>query len=404
MNEGLVFAAAELDEAVSAVQSSTGQLNLNSPGNGLSSEPLVQDISVPNPEDQQMMTENGYMRMEHPGLHTPVAPVQTLLRANGSIGYGAPHSNGMATFQQSVLTTGPGMYAAGDGRTVFTNGIRHPNVPYFMPPANGNPPPIPSVASVQSPAKQMPCNNGTSAPVPNSPNIMHQVVSQPIMENWMDVIHTTNTKHIVKIAFQTNEGLLALPPNAPVWQMPAFASKLVDIQPSQAYKFRVAAVNSRGRGPWSEVTAYKTTVPGLPGAPNHVKVSKIEEGARLSWDDPPNQCGPILEYAVYLSIRPESNEQSPMCFKRVYCGQTRECIVSTKTLTSAFVDTSTGKPAVIFRIAASNVKSYGPATQVRWLQESASSMLFPRPASKNGGTNGSGGGPGGVGSNAIRAP
>lgn len=42
-----------------------------------------------------------------------------------------------------------------------------------------------------------------------------------------------------------------------------------------AYKFRVAAVNSCGRGPWSEVSAFKTCLPGFPGAPSAIKISKV---------------------------------------------------------------------------------------------------------------------------------
>uniref|UniRef100_A0A8W8LPP9 Uncharacterized protein n=1 Tax=Magallana gigas TaxID=29159 RepID=A0A8W8LPP9_MAGGI len=40
-------------------------------------------------------------------------------------------------------------------------------------------------------------------------------------------------------------------------------------------------------------------------------------------------------------------------------------------LASAHIDYTT-KPAIIFRIAARNEKGYGPATQVRWLQDAQS--------------------------------
>ena len=36
----------------------------------------------------------------------------------------------------------------------------------------------------------------------------------------------------------------------------------VDLQPGLAYKFRVAGINACGRGPWSEVSAFKTCLPG----------------------------------------------------------------------------------------------------------------------------------------------
>ena len=54
----------------------------------------------------------------------------------------------------------------------------------------------------------------------------------------------------------------------------------------------------------------------------------------------------------------------------MYCGAQNQCSVHNSNLQSAHVDTAT-KAAIIFRIAAKNSKGYGPATQVRWLQESA---------------------------------
>lgn len=59
-----------------------------------------------------------------------------------------------------------------------------------------------------------------------------------------------------------------------------------------------------------------------------------------------------------------------MAFVRVYCGQSPSATVTTATLATAHLDVSS-KPAVIFRIAARNEKGYGPATQVRWLQDMA---------------------------------
>lgn len=37
------------------------------------------------------------------------------------------------------------------------------------------------------------------------------------------------------------------------------------LEPGTAYKFRVCAVNGCGTGPWSDVAAFKTTLPGFPG-------------------------------------------------------------------------------------------------------------------------------------------
>ncbi|KAM7443944.1 Host cell factor2 [Porites harrisoni] len=160
--------------------------------------------------------------------------------------------------------------------------------------------------------------------------------------------------------------------------------KKQELLPGTAYKFRVAAINACGRGPFSDVSAFKTCLPGFPGAPSAIKISKNAEGAHLSWEAPSNAAGNVSEYSVYLAIRSQSNNQSDdkpvagltssssgpvqLAFVRVYCGAQPTCTVSTATLQSAHIDFST-KPAIIFRIAAKNDKGYGPATQVRWLQD-----------------------------------
>ncbi|OXU26297.1 hypothetical protein TSAR_001251 [Trichomalopsis sarcophagae] len=153
----------------------------------------------------------------------------------------------------------------------------------------------------------------------------------------------------------------------------------VSLEPGTAYKFRVAAVNSCGQSPWSEVSAFKTCLPGFPGPPSAIKILKSAEGAQLSWEPPSSNSGPILEYSVYLVVRSASamsentgevtsTTPAQPSFIRVYCGPTNACSVPNKSLSAAHVDTTT-KPAIIFRISARNDKGYGPATQVRWLQD-----------------------------------
>lgn len=83
----------------------------------------------------------------------------------------------------------------------------------------------------------------------------------------------------------------------------------VKLQPGTAYKFRVAGINPCGRGPWSEVSAFKTCLPGYPGAPSAIKISKSAEGAHLSWEPPQNAAGDIVEYSVYLAIRNAATQQ-----------------------------------------------------------------------------------------------
>ncbi|KYQ49475.1 Host cell factor [Trachymyrmex zeteki] len=169
----------------------------------------------------------------------------------------------------------------------------------------------------------------------------------------------------------------------------------IAVEPGTAYKFRVAAVNSCGRSAWSEVAAFKTCLPGYPGAPSAIKISKSVDGAQISWEPPSSNVGPILEYSVYLAVRstalnndgePKTVVSNPnqLAFIRVYCGSSNSCSVNNSALNAAHVDTTT-KPAIIFRIAARNDKGYGPATQVRWLQDPTtavkSNSQAKRPAS-----------------------
>ncbi|XP_047441599.1 host cell factor 1b isoform X2 [Mugil cephalus] len=151
----------------------------------------------------------------------------------------------------------------------------------------------------------------------------------------------------------------------------------VELQPGTAYKFRVAGINICGRGSFSEVSAFKTCLPGFPGAPCAIKISKTVGGAQLTWEPPAVTSGPITEYSVYLAIRSSQASSSSsgsgpaqLAFMRVYCGTGASCLVQASSLANAHIDYTT-KPAIIFRIAARNQKGYGPATQVRWLQETS---------------------------------
>ncbi|CAG7721393.1 unnamed protein product [Allacma fusca] len=215
---------------------------------------------------------------------------------------------------------------------------------------------------------------------------------------WMDVAYVTSNQLVIKHFFTVSEKLTSLKPDSDVSKDLEFVKKKVELLPGTAYKFRVSAVNSCGRGPWSEVSAFKTCFPGFPGAPCAIKISKVHDGALISWEPPQNSLGDILEYSVYLAVKQqqaaassvESKTTSPnLSFIRVYCGSQNSCTVYNNHLQSAQVDTTT-KPAIIFRIAAKNEKGYGPATQVRWLQESAFPNFVPvkvvakRPAGKTG--------------------
>ncbi|XP_069793528.1 host cell factor 1-like isoform X2 [Narcine bancroftii] len=158
--------------------------------------------------------------------------------------------------------------------------------------------------------------------------------------------------------------------------------KTVKLQSGTAYKFRVAGINACGRGPFSEISAFKTCMPGFPGAPSAIKISKVAESAQLSWEPPAVTSGNIIEYSVYLALPgsqaadPKPAGTSHLLFVRVYCGPVPSCLVSSTHLENAHIDTTT-KPAIIFRIAAKNEKGYGPATQVRWLQDASKDGVRP---------------------------
>ncbi|XP_040889204.1 host cell factor 1a isoform X2 [Toxotes jaculatrix] len=167
--------------------------------------------------------------------------------------------------------------------------------------------------------------------------------------------------------------------------------KKMELQPGTAYKFRVAGINACGRGAFSEISAFKTCLPGFPGAPCAIKISKSPDGAHLTWEPPSVTSGKIIEYSVYLAIQSnqtaEAKASTPaqLAFMRVYCGPNPSCLVQSSSLSNAHIDYTT-KPAIIFRIAARNEKGYGPATQVRWLQESGKDAASAKPAPKRPGT------------------
>lgn len=101
----------------------------------------------------------------------------------------------------------------------------------------------------------------------------------------------------------------------------------------------------------------------------------------MTWDPPSSGSTLITGYAVYLAVKnnpndptiprqPAQQQASQMAFVRVYGGALAECSVSAAQLLQAHLDVSTSsKPAIIFRIAARNERGFGPATQVRWLQD-----------------------------------
>ncbi|XP_030330123.1 LOW QUALITY PROTEIN: host cell factor 1 [Strigops habroptila] len=235
--------------------------------------------------------------------------------------------------------------------------------------------------------------SGPAKPEPPPPKALLKKENQ-----WFDVGVIKGTSMMVTHYFLPPED--APPPDDEAGGVPDHSQlRRQELQPGTAYKFRVAGVNVCGRGAFSELAAFKTCLPGYPGAPCAIRISKSPDGAHLTWEPPSVTSGRILEYSVYLAIaggaggaaEPRGGSGSgsgaagggpaPLAFMRVYCGPSPSCLVPAGSLATAHIDHST-KPAIIFRIAARNDKGYGPATQVRWLQESSKDGAGAKPASK----------------------
>lgn len=204
-------------------------------------------------------------------------------------------------------------------------------------------------------------------------------------EEWYDVGVTQESRFTVQHYYLPGDDPLDI--TQPL-TMDVFEGRTkVPLEQGTIYKLRIAAVNSCGQSDWSEVSAFRTYVPGFPGAPSAIKISKTADGAHISWEPPPNRNdGPILEYSAYIAMantasnnngEPKTtSSNSNLTFTKFYCGTNNSCSVSNSSLSAAYVDT-TRTPAIIFRIAARNVKGYGPATQVRWLQQASVSSSDP---------------------------
>ncbi|XP_043830459.1 host cell factor 1-like isoform X2 [Dromiciops gliroides] len=203
---------------------------------------------------------------------------------------------------------------------------------------------------------------------------------------WFDVGVIKGTSMMVTHYFLPHDDVSVMDYNSSI--IPDYNQlKKQELQPGTAYKFRVAGINSCGRGPFSEISAFKTCLPGFPGAPSAIKISKNPDGAHVTWEPPSVTSGKIIEYSVYLAIQSsqlsdqKSSAPTQLAFMRVYCGPNPSCLVLSSSLSSAHIDYTT-KPAIIFRIAARNEKGYGPATQVRWLQESSKDGSNAKSANK----------------------
>ncbi|NP_001314768.1 host cell factor 2 [Danio rerio] len=141
------------------------------------------------------------------------------------------------------------------------------------------------------------------------------------------------------------------------------------------YRFRVAGLNSCGLGDFSPISEFKTCQPGFPGAPSAVKITKGTDSVHISWEPPTSVSGKIMEYSMYLAVRKSRGNSlverpGELAFIRIYRGTKTSCTVTEAQLSNAHIDCS-ARPAIVFRIAAKNDQGYGPATQIRWLQDAS---------------------------------
>ncbi|KAK2858795.1 hypothetical protein Q5P01_003415 [Channa striata] len=154
-----------------------------------------------------------------------------------------------------------------------------------------------------------------------------------------------------------------------------------ELGPGQTYKFRVAGINCFGQGDFSPVSEFKTCQPGFPGAPSAVKITKANDSVHITWEAPVTPSGRILEYSMYLAVKKSRSTSSErpgqMAFIRIYRGTKTSCSVGSTHLDNAHIDCSgSNRPAVVFRIAAKNEQGYGPATQIRWIQDPSKFRAF----------------------------
>lgn len=118
----------------------------------------------------------------------------------------------------------------------------------------------------------------------------------------------------------------------------------------------------------------------MPGAPSAIKISTRtdeNDGVCVSWQ--PSE-GEVIEYVVYLAMRNTitvkvENTPSPLTFMKVYNGISNSCTLSNEVLSHAHIDT-TSKPTIVLRIAARNAKGFGPATQIKWIQDPDNLAMF----------------------------
>lgn len=80
--------------------------------------------------------------------------------------------------------------------------------------------------------------------------------------------HDCGVYEVITVLFEQAKQQASSTPAPPAMQK-------VELQPGKAYKFRVCGINSCGSGQFSDVAAFKTCMPGFPGAPSAIRISKV---------------------------------------------------------------------------------------------------------------------------------
>lgn len=98
-------------------------------------------------------------------------------------------------------------------------------------------------------------------------------MSNETSNGWYDIVITPSlTFTVTDYSLTTKNGEVMM--NSTNQTLPVFKKQL---EPGSAYKFRVAGINACGKGPWSEVSAFSTCMPGYPGAPSAIKITKVSQ-------------------------------------------------------------------------------------------------------------------------------
>ena len=212
--------------------------------------------------------------------------------------------------------------------------------------------------------------------IPQQPEKKAKLENRPEKDIWYYAGIFTNNHGIVSNLWVPKEGAKVIDEkmidtkSPPKFQENNYEK--TDLEPGTVYKLRLCGVNACGLGPWSEVANFKTCVPGFPGAPSAIKISKIPEGGiSMTWT-PPQGDAEVIEYFVYLAVKRQTASNNAVGFVKVYSGEQNACSIAESQLSQACTQLDgplNNKPSILFRLAARNSKGVGPSTQVRWLQD-----------------------------------